>query len=167
MKCLSISLRLNMKKIILYILVIIWMVVIFMFSNQKSDESTKQSSRVIDLIITVTEKINNKKLTDIERENIYNVLSHPVRKLAHVTIYLILGIIVCNIVLLYKIDLKNILLLSILFCILYSISDEIHQIFVSGRSGNIKDVIIDTCGSYLGIFFTYTIYSKNRKNCKK
>ena len=49
----------------------------------------------------------------------------------------------------------------------YASSDEIHQIFVSGRSGNIKDVIIDTCGSYLGIFFTYTIYSKNRKNCKK
>lgn len=142
------------------------MTIIFIFSNQKSDESTKESSRVIDFIITITEKINNKKMDEIKRKEIYEYLSYPVRKAAHVTIYLILGIITCNVVLLYKINIKEIIIISILICALYATSDEIHQIFISGRSGQLIDVILDTCGSTLGILLTYTIYSKNRKNCK-
>lgn len=157
----------NIKKVILYSLLIIWMTIIFIFSHQKSDESTKESSRVIDLIITITEKINNKKIDDATKEEIYDKLSYPVRKIAHVTVYLILGIITCNLVLLYKINIKEVIILSILICALYASSDEIHQIFVSGRSGKVIDVLLDTCGSTLGILLTYTIYSKNRKNCKK
>ena len=42
----------------------------------------------------------------------------------------------------------------------YSITDEIHQIFVSGRSGEIRDIIVDTCGSTVGILLNIII---NRK----
>lgn len=143
------------------------MSIIFIFSNQKSDESTKESSRVIDLIITITEKISNKKIDDTKRNEIYEYLSYPVRKIAHVTVYLILGILTSSLVLLYKIDVKEIIIISILICALYASSDEIHQIFVSGRSGKVIDVLLDTCGSTLGILLTYLVFSKNRKNCKK
>lgn len=143
------------------------MSIIFIFSNQKSDESTKESSRVIDLIITITEKISNKKIDDTKRNEIYEYLSYPVRKIAHVTVYLILGILTSSLVLLYKIDIKEIIIISILICALYASSDEIHQIFVSGRSGKVIDVLLDTCGSTLGILLTYLVFSKNRKNCKK
>lgn len=156
-----------MRKILLYSLLIIWMIIIFMFSNQKSDESASSSSRLIDFGIKIYEKVSNTKMNIEKIEEIHKILSFPIRKLAHVTIYLILGIITCNIVLLYKLDLKNILLIGILFCMMYAISDEIHQLFVSGREGKILDVILDTCGSIFGILLTYTIYSKNRKNCKK
>lgn len=54
---------------------------------------------------------------------------------------------------------KDILKLSILICMLYACSDEIHQLFVSGRSGKVLDVCIDTFGSLMGIF----IYNKLRK----
>ena len=50
----------------------------------------------------------------------------------------------------YKI--KNIFIVSILLSILYSCTDEIHQLFVSGRSGSIIDVMIDSIGIILGIF---------------
>lgn len=62
------------------------------------------------------------------------------------------------------------ILLALLICILYAISDEIHQIFVPGRSGEIRDVVIDSSGSSTGIL-VYSIVSQiiermNRKALK-
>ena len=34
---------------------------------------------------------------------------------------------------------------------IYAISDEIHQLFVPGRAGQVRDVLIDSAGSFLGI----------------
>lgn len=45
---------------------------------------------------------------------------------------------------------KNIIYTCI-FCIIYAIFDEIHQIYVPGRTGKAIDVIIDTLGSCMGI----------------
>jgi VanZ family protein len=43
------------------------------------------------------------------------------------------------------------ILLALLLCILYAISDEVHQIFIPGRSGEIRDVIMDIVGSSVGV----------------
>lgn len=152
-----------MKKIILYSLLIIWMTIIFIFSNQKGNESTSSSSRFINTFIDIYEKISNNKLDNQKKEYLNQKLSYPVRKLAHLTVYLILGVLICNIVLLYDLDIKKIILISILFCMMYAVSDEIHQMFVSGRDGRVLDVAIDTIGSIVGILFTLVI-SKNFHN---
>ena len=39
----------------------------------------------------------------------------------------------------------------IVFCFLYACSDEIHQLFVPGRSGMFTDVLIDTGGAVTGM----------------
>ena len=38
---------------------------------------------------------------------------------------------------------------------LYGISDEIHQIFVPGRTADPIDWLVDTCGAALGAFIAY------------
>ena len=45
-------------------------------------------------------------------------------------------------------------IISALFCLVYAISDEIHKLFVPGRSGEIRDVLIDFTGVLIGILFT-------------
>lgn len=40
---------------------------------------------------------------------------------------------------------------ALLICVLYAISDEVHQKFIPGRSGEVRDVIIDTAGASVGI----------------
>ena len=40
--------------------------------------------------------------------------------------------------------------LVILFCLIYAITDEFHQQFVSGRTSSIVDIIIDSLGVILG-----------------
>jgi len=52
---------------------------------------------------------------------------------------------------------KNIIFSTILFVTLFSISDEIHQLFVPGRYFSIIDMITNTLSSFL-FFSIKTIY---------
>ena len=45
---------------------------------------------------------------------------------------------------------KQIVGMSALSTALYAVTDEIHQLFVPGRSGQITDVILDSCGGLIG-----------------
>ena len=138
-----------MKKLIIKVLlVILWMGVIFCFSNQVSDDSTKLSDNFIKNTIC---KINNSNC-DITIEKSFK----PVRKCAHFFVYFILGILVMNC---FNID-KKYIVYSLLICLLYSISDEVHQLFVHGRSGEVLDVLIDSVGSFMGIGCLYKFKSR-------
>ena len=127
------------KKIFKILLVIFWMGVIFSFSNQKATDSSKLSNGFIRNTIV--------KVFNIKDENTIKKLVKPVRKTAHFTIYLILGLLVLNSFdMVYK---KNIIY-SVLICLFYSVFDEFHQMFIDGRSSEIFDVMIDTTGSFFG-----------------
>ena len=135
------------KKIINWVLLILWMSMIFFMSNQPAVVSDKQSGFVI---ITLT-KIG------IDMNSLFGQLANfIVRKSAHFLEYMILGILILN-VLEAKCKRKKNMLLAILFVFLYASSDEIHQLFVLGREGAIRDVIIDTCGGTFGIFIVSKI----------
>ena len=43
-------------------------------------------------------------------------------------------------------------------CLLYAASDEIHQLFVPGRSGEVRDVMIDFSGAVLGIALSMLVF---------
>ena len=129
------------------ILVILWMIVIFSFSNQKADDSSKLSDGLILKTVRIIEKITNKEYSD---EEILEKFVKPVRKIAHFTIYLILGVLVYLYI--KEFNISNKFIISLLICILYAVSDEIHQLFIVGRSGRILDVLIDSLGSLTGIF---------------
>ena len=130
-----------MKKNINLILIILWMIFIFIMSSFNANDSANQSNFIVFFISHIF-NINNLVL-----------LSFIVRKLAHFTEYLILGILIYN----YSLKLD----LSTLICLLYAISDEIHQIFTPGRSCQIKDVIIDLLGAICGILIIY-LYNKRK-----
>ena len=135
-----------MKKIIKLTLVILWMLLIFFFSNQRAEDSSKLSDGIIVKVVNV---FVDKELSKEKQEEILEKYTTLVRKTAHFIIYLILGILVVN--LLCEYNIKQIILISLFICMLYSISDEFHQLFIDGRSGEIRDILIDTIGSLVGI----------------
>lgn len=141
-----------MKKILIYLLLISLMVTIFCFSNEPLYSSSHQSSRVINIIIDIMEKVSNEKFSIEKRERYVQTLSLPIRKLAHFTLYFTLGVLFFLLYLEYHIEPKQLFILSILCCLLYACTDEIHQMFVFGRNGSLVDVLIDTFGSTCGIF---------------
>ena len=131
------------NKIISWCLVIVWASIIFIMSSFNSEMSSSQSGRIVTLIADLF--------------NIKNIefLSFLVRKMAHFTEYFILGLLVCH---LFEIYDKRIYI-GIILSILYAFSDEVHQLFVSGRHFGLFDVLIDSLGVIMGhIFYKFGIY---------
>lgn len=139
-----------MKKYILLTLIILWLIIIFAFSNRNALDSLNDSNFIVDKIISFLESISNKNINT-------DILGYIVRKCAHLFEYFVLGVLVVLYLNTFDIDIKKQICISILFCIFYSLTDEFHQLFVPGRSGNLIDVFIDTIGSTIGIFITKKI----------
>lgn len=135
------------KNKISLLLVILWMIFIFVMSSFDATSSSNQSNFIVDIITSI---INIKDI---------GLLSLIIRKLAHFIEYFILGVLVINFITRY--DKK--IIIAILLCIIYATSDEIHQIFVPGRSCQIIDIMIDSLGSIMGIYL-YKLITKKCKN---
>lgn len=120
------------------VLVLIWASLIFIMSSFDATDSSNQSNFIVNIISNIF-NIENVKL-----------LSIIIRKLAHYTEYLILGILVIN--MFTKNNISKSYLLSIILCVIYATSDEIHQLFIPGRACQIKDILIDSVGSITGIY---------------
>ena len=147
------------KKVIKLILVILCMITIFMFSSDKDYESSRKSNSIITGIADVFSK---KKLSDVEKDKYINKYVFVVRKTAHFTIYLILGILVISLLSEYRILNFKTVLYTLLIVFLYACSDEFHQLFVSGRSSEIGDVLIDSSGGFIGSYLYY-LFRRKRK----
>ncbi|MBQ8891944.1 MAG: VanZ family protein [Bacilli bacterium] len=128
----------KLKKIISTILLISWCLLIFYFSSQIGEKSNLSSSHVIDFI----NKLLNVNLYNFE----YSVLI--VRKLAHMFLYFVLNLLSINFFKSYK--LNNYYKYAFLFCLIYAISDEVHQLFVIERAFRLTDIIIDMLGACIG-----------------
>ena len=151
------------KKIIKILLVVIWMGVIFSFSSDNKVASDNKSSSVI---ITIYHFFNSKEITKYEEKQIIEKYAYPIRKLAHFTEYFILGLLVISLISEYTIINRKSIIIGIIICMLYAISDELHQLFTSGRSARIFDVLVDTSGSTISILI-YTIFKNKLLRRKK
>ena len=146
-----------MKKIIIYILLaLLCMITIFCFSSKNTMESNSTSKNLIRYSVKVYEKVTNK---EVDEEKVITKLNYPIRKLAHFSIYFLLGIFVYSIFSCTKVNHK--LLLSMFICIIYASLDETHQLFVYGRTAQVLDVLIDSVGSLISMLIIKVI--KNRK----
>ena len=141
-----------MKKVILTILTILWMGLIFVLSSDNAAQSKKKSDNIIDKTVYKVCQVLSK---DCSKKEVRNKYHYIIRKLAHFTEYFILGVLVILTVREYGI--KNVFV-PLIICILYACSDEVHQLFVKGRSGSFVDVFIDSCGSTTSILLLYYFY---------
>lgn len=139
----------KIKKAISIILVIIWMSTMFWFSNQQGTGSSSTSKKVSEIMVNIIDI--KQQYSDAEKEEIIKVVEPVVRKLAHYTFYAIGGILVTNCIYQFCNKEKRVITISAIIGIAYAVSDEIHQLMVPGRSGNIKDVMIDSIGILTGI----------------
>ena len=160
----------NKKKIkyIKCIIAIICCIIIFSFSAVPATASTKQSKG---LTYNVIKLLNGNKLTEKELVKLTKRVNPVIRKIAHFSIYMILAIFTYMFIeelnsksKSEKERLRKNILYTCIFCIIYAIFDEIHQIYVPGRTGKAIDVIIDTLGACMGITI---ILIRNKFNYKK
>lgn len=144
-----------MKQRLAFLLVIIWMLFIFVWSHQTGPESSETSGKIIRFLSALGIGITSR--TEL-------ILHHFIRKVAHFFEYFILSLLLFN----YLRELmegKGLYLWPISISFLYACSDEIHQIYVPGRVGSWKDVVIDTAGASVAMLlvFAYRSLRNHRK----
>lgn len=138
----------KLKQSIYLILIIIWMLIVFMFSNQNGGTSQGISRKVTTTIVRIVTQ--NQNLTDEQTNKIVENTDYLVRKLAHFSIYAVGGILIHNYINTFNIENKKKIIISISVGVIYAIFDELHQYFIAGRSARILDVCIDSLGVITG-----------------
>lgn len=143
-----------MKKVNI-ILLILWLILIFGFSQDNGAASSSKSDSLANITVNVISDITGKKLN-------MDIITFIIRKMAHFTEYMILGILIINVFKDYKTIDNEILVLCIVLCFIYACSDELHQLFISDRSARLLDVLIDSSGSFFGIYIFNFFYVRKK-----
>ena len=150
------------------------MLFIFNLSSMTSKESAKTSDGIVNSIekLVASEKgIEPDELSE-KTEDLINAV---VRKTGHFLLFSVLGMLTYFLWACFFLNEKRYLLpslFSIPVCIVFAISDEIHQMFVKGRHGRVDDVLIDVAGALAGMLASVVLvilYGKLKKciNMKK
>lgn len=148
--------QLRKKKILTVIasaLLIAVYIIIFLFSAEDADASSSLS-------VEVTRKLMNVYYHLFSGNNnaafvapaVSNEAEAIVRKMAHFTEYMTVGILSFGIAVMWMRKIKVGMAAVTLQVFFSAVIDEIHQYFVPGRHASFRDVMIDTAGGIAGIF---------------
>lgn len=138
-----------MRKKIFLALAVCWMLVIFLFSAREATLSTQDSTSVGILFGRLLVPGFNGMDAD-EQAAFANKADHPIRKTAHAAEYALLGLFFAGSYSDRKKKRMKAIGVPFLSGVLYAVSDEVHQLFVPGRSGQVTDVVIDGFGVLAG-----------------
>lgn len=151
----------NAKRIISLLLTLLWMALIFYMSSQTADDSSDMSSGITYKLCLFFVK-GFKDMSVDAKAAIVEGAHNYVRKAAHLSEYTVLGILLSSSFASFSV--RRGYIFAPLAGILYAATDEIHQLFVPGRSGELRDVCIDSIGVILGtLLFLFFIRIRSRK----
>lgn len=135
------------KRFVAWLAVVCWMALIFYLSHQPASASSQLSSGITALIASALDKVL--PFLTIDWENFHAII----RKSAHFFAYFMLGAMTINALRISRVSGSKGIVIAFIVCVLYAISDEVHQLFIPGRSGEVRDVLIDSTGAIVGIIF--------------
>ncbi|UOE96563.1 VanZ family protein [Alkalihalobacillus sp. LMS39] len=133
------------NKAVPWLCVILWMALIFYLSHQPATESAELSTGIMQIIKQAVVGVIPQLPFD------ESVLHFLIRKGAHFFAYMILGILVYHALTKSNIVGVKRFSFTLMICVVYAITDEVHQLFIPGRSGEVTDVLIDSAGALVGI----------------
>ncbi|MBQ7354672.1 MAG: VanZ family protein [Clostridia bacterium] len=156
-------------QILLLILAVGWIIVIFMFSAKTAPESMKQSDGIVDYLIRVLVPDYDSLPTE-QQTDISDTMTTIVRKGAHMAEYAILTVILYALISKWNLLERRLLRVVCAWsgAVLFAVSDELHQLFVPGRSGELTDILIDGSGALIGVLLAAGIaYLSDRRRSRK
>ncbi len=139
---------------------ILLMILIFSFSAAPGERSSELSDGLSYKIVDAVGDLPFTGWSEAEKRELAEQLHTPLRKGAHFSEYALLAILwVAPLGFFLK---KGRIGIACLICIIYACMDELHQVFIPGRDGNLRDVLIDTSGALAGLFVWYLLYGRRR-----
>lgn len=125
----------------------IMMLIIFFFSHQPGEVSTKVSNAVANTLQIEQQSEH----VSVSTQPLFAGLN--IRKYAHIILYFLLGVFAVLSVKENQQKWYVKLFTAFIICFLYSCSDELHQMFVPGREASIRDLCVDSIGYGIAIVF--------------
>ena len=144
------------KNLICWILTILWMGMIFVFSAQNASDSSQLSGQTAFHAAFWFWPGFSELSTEAQAAWIESV-QFWVRKAAHFLVYGGLGALLYGDFLLFHWSRPMKAGWAWVVGTLYAASDEIHQLFVPGRSGQLRDVLLDSAGVAAGILLAWAV----------
>ena len=142
----------SLCKFLLWSAVLSWMAVIFFLSAQPAQDSSALSGQAIRAVVAFFQP-DFFDLSKAQQAKIIASYQNVVRKFAHGLVYMVLGMLTMAALIPYSARTRKKVVIALLLCAAYAMTDEFHQLFVGGRSGEIRDVVVDICGAAAGIGF--------------
>lgn len=150
----------KLKKWILWGFVLLWMGNILSFSSKSAEVSKKQSGFFVafaqEIVVGIENKLN---ITLLNTDK----LDYYIRKTAHVFNYFVLTLLLIIAYFSIEKSKKYTFTHSFLFAFLFSIFDELFQTFVPGRSGMLRDILVDQMGTIMALLLIYLVLKKTTK----
>lgn len=146
-------------KFIYFLLTLLWIILIFSFSLQSGDTSSQISSGFGKWLIQTILPFAKEFL-----EENWGTVHLIIRKGAHFTEFFVLGVLMRSTLEQYAHRLPARLGgVSWLMCVVVASCDETIQLHVGGRAGQVTDVLLDSCGAFVGIaMIGLFIYKRKR-----
>lgn len=153
-----------MRKVLVWLPVLVMAFAIFGFSGQGGEQSGGLSHKVAAVLVDGAEALYLVRADDDGRETMIEQLQFPIRKGAHMAEYALLGTLLYIAFAVNGVHFRYRGRFSLSAAFLFACTDELHQLFVPGRSGRFQDVLIDTAGCLIAVLFCRAI-DRRRKNC--
>ncbi len=143
-----------------------WCLAIFKLSDMdavnSNDKSTSLVEKAIRKVIDITNEydISHAYPSDEKIQEATEFINAPLRKVAHATVYCVMAILIIltGTILFKHRHYLALCLATIFLCFVFAMTDEYHQTFIDGRTGQMLDVIIDTAGACVGIIIASTYH---------
>ena len=147
--------KIKILRAILIILLLGIFYIIFGFSGQEGEKSGSISRQITEAVTKNIKQIQT--LEETQKEITLKKIEHIIRKLAHFSLYTVVGILMMSLMSTYNIEQIKRYGISLGVGMIYAISDEIHQSFIPDRTPAVGDVFIDTCGVIFGIILVRVV----------
>lgn len=138
------------RNCLLWIPAILWYRVIWNFSAQPASISGDLSDRLLWRLLTLFSPAFSAGETSVQTAAV-ELLSFFERKAAHMFLYFVLILLLRLALAPLVRGLKRQMALSAVLCAVLAALDEYHQTMVPGRSGQVRDVLIDLSGAALAL----------------
>lgn len=135
------------------------MILIFRFSMDTGEQSAGLSERIGIWIVGLFNQLFHQGMDATAIADLADKLQFVIRKTAHITEFALLtGTYILAARVTIRLDSNHSAWVSALCTFLYACSDELHQRFVSDRSGQFTDVLIDSIGAVIAVGLYWLIH---------
>ncbi len=153
----------NLCKIIFWVAVVMWMMLIFHLSAQTATESNSLSRQTIRTGASLVMP-EFKKLPPKQQDSLVAQWQHTIRKTAHVVLFCGLGVLCMLATRQHSWPMRKQAAIALGISCGYAVFDEVHQLFVSGRAFMVSDIVLDSVAASVGVLLTGLIYYRMNGN---